>query len=828
MTQKNQPPASKWLPLDESILLEINEIFQQIYPSQQYGQLAQDISLYWQKSLKSVWENKNTGIRNQDLAYNPEDPLSRIEQKMVAIVYADSVQSGSELTLKSLKRFLDKYFPHLKGLHMLPACKVNHKRFNDGFFSQVVRDEIDDNFGSNDDFAQMMSEYYSMADFVLNHVDIDNPTFQEYLAGDDTAGECFYIFSEEEYLERTKIGDFKDIFRPRPFPLFTIFRRKPKEDCFSSLSLDEQLKAMKGKISDDLIEEIDGLSKNSSSSDNLIGLLYLFNKIKNDQSLLIDDYNLLSSFTDDLKANNADLFQRIFIVSPIQETKYTPYTFHSTIQQPIDLLKALSISETIAEKVISAYHEWNESIFGQEIRALTTFSHVQVDLNLGTYLGLKMLADDFSWYLSMDLNMLRLDAANFAFKKWQTSCFGLEEVNQLMKILYLSMEAVSPRIVANLEVNNTLTSILTQMANKDAPPPMMYDFHLAGIMPALFATQDASILSRIFSMIKKYDIPHHSIRFSLAESHDGKSVRGSMDILKLGERQLVANIIEKNGGRVKYKSVPSGKISQENFRIICQEAGVDEIDFKKHIFANHDSTDEDYILADELGSEDNFLQKANLCPAQEPGVIQYFMNQIVHGREPYELCSSTRDALEKLEQSELEVKRYLAFYTLAFALMGRNVKSIYFNDLLALANDQNRSSESGELRDLKRTKSIYEDLELNLNAPNDFMTLIATGLNHLIYIVDNDMALNPRGQEAEIFHHNDLPKHIACITLGYQESRTIVLVNLSSTITSIPQNVVAELSIQSQTDLISSIKVQDNCQKGQLALKPFQTLWLKE
>jgi len=87
-----------------------------------------------------------------------------------------------------------------------------------------------------------------------------------------------------------------------------------------------------------------------------------------------------------------------------------------------------------------------------------------------TFEGLKLLIDDFSWYLKMDLNMLRLDAANFAFKKWGTSCFGLPEVNKLLKIIYLSMECVSPRTVPNLEVNAPLGSVLKQMADRQAPP----------------------------------------------------------------------------------------------------------------------------------------------------------------------------------------------------------------------------------------------------------------------------------------------------------------------------------------------------------------------
>ena len=71
-----------------------------------------------------------------------------------------------------------------------------------------------------------------------------------------------------------------------------------------------------------------------------------------------------------------------------------------------------------------------------------------------------MLARDFSWYLEMDINLLRLDAANYAFKEWGTPCYGLPEVTELMNILYRSMDDVSPRMVPNLEVNDKLGGVM--------------------------------------------------------------------------------------------------------------------------------------------------------------------------------------------------------------------------------------------------------------------------------------------------------------------------------------------------------------------------------
>ena len=44
---------------------------------------------------------------------------------------------------------------------------------------------------------------------------------------------------------------------------------------------------------------------------------------------------------------------------------------------------------------------------------------------------------------------------------------------------------------------------------------MMYDFHLASILPQVFNSGSTAPLPRIFEMIGRYEIPATSIRFSL-------------------------------------------------------------------------------------------------------------------------------------------------------------------------------------------------------------------------------------------------------------------------------------------------------------------------
>ena len=814
---------SFWKPLEEEKLGAIKDLFIQTYPQKAYGDLSQKIAAYWIDKLQEVWCQKKMRIKERDLAYDPADPLARIEQKTVLIAYADSIYDLEEKTLTTLDRFLKEYFPAVQGMHMLPCCEVIEDRFNDGYFSQVTRTRIHQRFGDNEHFAAIMERFFSMADFVLNHVDIENPHFQDYLNGNDEAGECFYVFTEERYKQLAEGEAFKSIFRPRPFPLFSIYKRKPKESRFARMSQNEKTQHMQ-KLMESLELPAD-----------LINILVLFNIIKNDQMLLDHEYEHIARFRSYLETEQEVHFEDIFTVSTTQETQHTPYVFRPEIQNRQQLLEKLDFDQRVAKEATSLFESTYGRIYGEEIRALTTFSHVQVDLNTSTFTGLKTLADDFTWYLSLDLNMLRLDAANFAFKKWGTPCFGLPEVKNLMKILILSMDCVAPRIIANLEVNDTLSNILQQMADTSAPPPMMYDFHLPCMLPLVFNSGDARPLVRIFDMIARYNIPQSSIRFSLVESHDGKSIRGSMDLLSLAERQNLADSVEDRGGEIKYKAVPTNQISKADFEEVCREAGLDSGDACRALFkeiVNHpdilylrDSITDAFKIAGALGMSVNTLEKK--------GSLKFFVNKVIDGREPYELCTSTRNSLAALNDPVLEAKRYLSFFVLAFALMGRNVKSVYFNDLLGLPNDHERFEASGELRDIKRTKSLHSLASKRLVDPRSFESKVSRCMNNLIALVDFDPAFNFRSNEDEakavLSKDENVENPVAVVHAAWQHNHTLVLVNLTQK----TQNVQLDLfrfGLAKMDLLIENISNreiflnQDN--QLTLTLESYECLWL--
>ena len=91
---------------DSGRLGRIKAMASEVYPANEYGDLAAKISQYLISKLQEVWAAKSKDIKAKDLKYNPEDPLSRIEQKTVLISYADSVWENGETALSTLEKFL--------------------------------------------------------------------------------------------------------------------------------------------------------------------------------------------------------------------------------------------------------------------------------------------------------------------------------------------------------------------------------------------------------------------------------------------------------------------------------------------------------------------------------------------------------------------------------------------------------------------------------------------------------------------------------------------------------------------------------------------------
>ena len=119
--------TGRWQPLAAENLSEIQGRFRKIFPTAEHDDLAVRISEAWIAMLREVWEDKGRAIKEKDLSYLPADPLSRIEQKTLVIAYPDNIRRQGEKSLATLSTFLKRFFPAIRGIHMLPSW-MRHSR----------------------------------------------------------------------------------------------------------------------------------------------------------------------------------------------------------------------------------------------------------------------------------------------------------------------------------------------------------------------------------------------------------------------------------------------------------------------------------------------------------------------------------------------------------------------------------------------------------------------------------------------------------------------------------------------------------------------------
>jgi len=162
--------------------------------------------------------------------------------------------------------------------------------------------------------------------------------------------------------------------------------------------------------------------------------------------------------------------------------------------------------------------------------------------------------------------------------------------------------------------------------------------------------------------------------------------------------------------------------------------------------------------------------------------------------------------------------------------MGRHVKSVFFNDLMGLKNDHKLVEQTGELRNIKRTKSDRNALERLVGEEKNSEHRIARKMNNTIALVDADPACHPRGNEAVVTVPPAQPA-IALVHNSRRHHHTLVVVNTGDKdcrITIDP----ADYGLDNGEDLVDHIRGKrlpgtPGAGNITLEIEPFGRLWLK-
>lgn len=845
---------------------------------------AEDFFHIITRSINSYLGSRSAVQLERSGSHDSDNPLKETAGKVYAICYPDNINSSGEYPLTTLGRTLERFFPSVKGIHLLPEREMKHHdvweqdfylsagieksreitkalkkdgiidsagcvcdnfetkaaeihgkypkqvfkilsevrnyHFNDGGFSQKTRKRVDPRFGTDEILSELSGRFSIMLDYVVNHMDIDNEYLDDFRLG-KSDGSCFIIINPKEYSELKRSGKIANTFRPRPFPLFTGMRMYPEQKgSRARRSKEYSAGVMKGLFLEAGLQEI-------PEEVSLMASIYY--KLENDQGLTAEDKRIFSLFDDWLKENNI-IFNELFSPSEIHSGQYIPAV------ETRGGLSAFFIRIGISLEQARFWIENGNRVFGELFYIYTTFSESQCDVNPRSEAGFRLIIEDlFTILASGNLTMIRMDAIKYLWKEIGSHNFDMPEGNKLIEIIKLTMQLAAPEVIPLDEVNSPDSTVYEMGKNGG----FYYLFGQVNSVSMAFNMEDLSPLNSLQEMMKKRRNPGLAL-FVMLSTHDGRSVQGlglqnTDGYSGIEQFYDYKKIIEQNGGKSKYRSVAKGKTDIELFRKVLKEAGLEK--HESSLLQMFIKEGNSLVLKSKFSDPCLFIEMISSLSGKSADqlkavpAIDYFINWIYKGKTEYELCSTSRSSFILNGQVNLspriEAER-LVLAQLFVLTMGQVVPAVYFNDLLGLLNDREGFSTSGKPRDLNRKKSTWNECGLE-NMKDEFLKTYVPLLNRMIGIRVNDRAFFPGSPD---FKYLALSDKVFVNCAYHANDLTIVIGNISGkTVSAIFDT--SEIPVDYNNEIfLDQIKgteiILQRQSRIELTLKPYNAYYLKQ
>ena len=615
-------------------------------------------------------------------------------------------------------------------LELLKARYNAH--FNDGGFSQMDRSRVDPRFGTGDDLRELTNRFAIMLDYVVNHVDIDNPLLEAFRRGEGD-GSAFVVISPEKYESLKNEGLLGKTFRPRPFPLFTGVRKYPELPDTAA-----QLAAMNELFAGEELASLD---------DRLLGFFAIFFKVRNDQGLTSEDrrlFSLMLQYLDESGTDISDLYED----SDIQPQQ--------KVLRNIGDLSGLCEKLNLDTKYAGIFEKNEDLVFGERFFVYTTFSESQADINPVSESGFHMIFDDLFHLLSSgDLAMMRMDAIKYLWKEIGGKNFDMDEGNKLIEVMRLVLEIAAPALLPLDEINSP-DPVVYDMCKKGG---FAYLFGQVNAVPAAFNGETLGPIVRFRNLVET-GCPENLLLFVMLSTHDGRSVQG-LGVDRTDGHVTIAEFVDfaegvrSRGGRAKYRTVLAGEIPEDTFGKVCREAELNPqkvnvlFDIDNGVYrlkkAGLDRDEFTRALSDASGRRVDELAG---IPA-----VAFMADWLLEGKTPYELCCTSRSAFSPATPggrtlTPAEEAARLALAQVYVFTLGQVVPAIYFNDLLGLANDMEGFSVSGKPRDLNRHKNRLSEITESFTA-DEFTRVYVPLVNAVISARARDRAFYPGSSKFE-------------------------------------------------------------------------------
>ncbi|MCJ7687855.1 MAG: sugar phosphorylase [Clostridiaceae bacterium] len=202
--------------------------------------------------------------------------------------------------------------------------------------------------------------------------------------------------------------------------------------------------------------------------------------------------------------------------------------------------------------------------------ALTTFSEDQVDVNFGCFQVFVQMTDILLNYARNGATSIRLDAIGFLWKQSGTNCMHLPQTHAVIEVWRMLFDHFKENTQIITETNVPHSENISYFGNKNNEANMVYQFPLPPLVLYALTTHNAIKLTKWAKTIEK--VSDTATYFNFLSSHDGIGMRPTEGILTDGERQVLVDKVNKNGGRVSYKNNADGSKSVYELNINYNDA----------------------------------------------------------------------------------------------------------------------------------------------------------------------------------------------------------------------------------------------------------------
>lgn len=229
-------------------------------------------------------------------------------------------------------------------------------------------------------------------------------------------------------------------------------------------------------------------------------------------------------------------------------------------------------SNVVRPRTSPLFHEY-EGKDGKKT-AWTTFSEDQVDVNVAHFPLLREMTDILISYVYKGGTSIRLDAIGFLWKESGTSCIHLPQTHAVIQLWRVLLDELKQNTQIITETNVPHQENISYFGDGTNEAHMVYQFSLPPLVLFSLTTHDASKLTQWAKTIGK--VSDNATYFNFLASHDGIGMRPTEGILSEEDKQLLVEKVERNGGRVSYKSNPDGTQSVYELNINYSDALVNK------------------------------------------------------------------------------------------------------------------------------------------------------------------------------------------------------------------------------------------------------------